>query len=281
MADQRTGVVVTTSTNSQRSVGDGIPRDEPTAAAAPPTPPGASTVSNGDARELTKDGATRLAGTSVESAGSAAPGGGPPGGAGSQKLGGRLASPGAPMSDTFRRLIGVWLFALTIAVVGHFLWAWSTAYRLVGPRPHKVRVHWLWWAFEPTAQFSLLLIVGLAAMLGSMATMTMIFANRSGHRKLEERWEYWYLYRPLSAAGVGILFYVVVVAGLLGATAGGAETLVFAAATGGLAGLFTDRVIAAMRQALGASPFNVSASDAEAAKKTGGTNVVGVMTGSP
>ncbi|MGY1702767.1 hypothetical protein [Geodermatophilus sp. SYSU D00766] len=184
------------------------------------------------------------------------------------------------MSDRSRRAVGVWLFALTVVVLGHFLWAWSTAYRLVGPRPHRVRVNWFWWGFHPTAQFSLLLIVMLAAMLGSMVTVTMIFANRSGHRTLEERWEYWYLYRPLSAAGVGVLLYVVVVAGLLGTAVGGEGSLAFAAAIGGLAGLFTDRVIAAMRQALGASPFNVSASDVEAATKTGGVSAVEVTAGS-
>ncbi len=258
-----------TSTNSQRAGADGPPGDEPPAADVQIAPPGATAVPD-DARELTKDGATQAAGPSVESVGRGASQSAPPGSAGFQKSGGRLASPGKSMSDGSRRTVGVWLFALTIAVLGHFLWVWSTAYRLVGPRPHRVRVQWLWWEFAPTAQFSLLLIVLLAAMLGTMATVTMIFANRSGHHTLEERWEYWYLYRPLSAASVGILLYVVVVAGLLGTTVGGEGSLAFAAAIGGLAGLFTDRVIAAMRQALGASPFNVSASDAEAVKRTGG-----------
>lgn len=179
------------------------------------------------------------------------------------------------MSGRARRAIGCWLLVFGSVVLANFLWAWSTADRLNrdGASP-AIRVHWLWWSFGPTAQFTLLLVVALAAMMGSVATMALVFSNRAGHRQLEERWEYWYVHRPLSAACIGLLFYVVVTAGFLGNGDTGGSRLTTAAATGALAGLFTDRVLAAMRSALGASAFNKSASDPGEAKKTGGTEVV-------
>jgi hypothetical protein len=179
-----------------------------------------------------------------------------------------------PMSNTARRFIGGWLGLVGAVVLGHVMWAWSLASRLeAAPAAAHVRAHWLGLEFSPTAQFSLLLIVVTTAMAGSLATIALVFSNRAGHRTLEERWEWWYLLRPLAAASIAILFYMVVLAGLLGGADKKAGGLAFAAAVGGLAGLFTDRVLETMRSALGASAFNTSASNPEEAKNTGGTGV--------
>jgi hypothetical protein len=77
--------------------------------------------------------------------------------------------------------------------------------------------------------------------------------------------------RPGAAAAIGLLFYSTVFAGLLGTGVPQHQDLTVAAAIGGLAGLFTDRVLALLRSALGASAFNVSASRPEEAARTGGT----------
>lgn len=184
-----------------------------------------------------------------------------------------VAPPGRPMAVTSKHLVGCWLLVLTIVSLAHLLWAWSIATRLTGASgsPPAISVHWLWLRFSPSPQFSLLLVVTLSAVVGSFATMSLIFGNRAGHRTLEEDWEWWYVLRPGAVAVIGVLAYVIVVAGFL-STTGKADSLASAAAIGALAGLFTDRVLAAMRSALGASAFNTSASNPEEAKKTGGTD---------
>lgn len=188
-----------------------------------------------------------------------------------------VARQGPAMSQPAKRAVGLWLLCLGVGALGHLLWAWALATRLdaAAGTASRIRAHWLWLAFTPTPQFGRLLVVVLTALCGSVATMALIFGNRAGHRKLEEDWEWWYLLRPMSAAAIGVLAYVVVIAGFLGTTDSGDGKLAVAAAIGALAGLFTDRVLAAMRSALGASAFNVSASTPAEAKKTGGTDAVG------
>jgi hypothetical protein len=134
-----------------------------------------------------------------------------------------------------------------------------------------VRAHWLGIGFSPTADFAMLAIVALTAMAGSAVHMALIFANRAGHGKLERTWAFWYLLRPGAAALLGVLTYVVIKAGFLGSVSDSqGKGLAFAAAVGALAGLFTDKVIAKLRDAIGASPFDRSASHPASAAKTGG-----------
>ncbi|MGZ4664726.1 MAG: hypothetical protein ACXV5Q_06645 [Frankiaceae bacterium] len=179
------------------------------------------------------------------------------------------------MGDKFRRVLGWWLFGLASVLVGHLVWAWPLACRLnptSGNSVNRARAHWLGLEFSPTPQFSLILIVVLTAMAGSVAIAGLVFSNRAGQRMLEQRWEWWYLLRPLCAAAIAVLFYVVVKAGLLSVSNASSGELAFAAAVGGLAGLFTDRVLAVMRMALGVSSFNNTASERQEAQRTGGAN---------
>lgn len=198
-----------------------------------------------------------------------------PGGSGA-----RLAEPGEPMTDGARRLLGVWLLGFGVVVLGHLLWAWSLAAQLLASGPQaNVQAHWMGLGFSPSTQFGLLLVVLVTALAGSLAVVVTVFANRAGHRTLEQHWAWWYVLRPCSAGAVGVLFYAVVVAGLLGSPAPDHAGLALAGAVGGLAGLFTDRVLAMMRSVLGASAFNVSASLPEQAAATGGTAEAGTRVG--
>jgi hypothetical protein len=175
-----------------------------------------------------------------------------------------------PMPDGIRRVLCGALVAMTALMLAHLLWVWSFASRLIGldGKPVAVRTHWLGIAFTPTAEWSLLLVVVFAAAAGSTAHSALLFANRDGHGHLEKRWVAWYLVRPGAAAVIGVLTYIILKAGFLGATNNTSE-LAFAAAVGGLAGLFTDTLMQKLRGALGASPFKVSASDPKAAERTG------------
>lgn len=183
---------------------------------------------------------------------------------------GALAPSGGCMSGFMRVALGLWLVAFGAVALGHVLWSWSLASRLLVAPAHAVRTQWLWWSFRPTTVSALLLVVVSTACAGSLATVGLVFANRAGHRTLEQHWQWWYVLRPLAASSIGVLFYAVVVSGLLGGTKVTPGELSVAAAVGGLARLFTDRVLALMRGALGASAFNVSASDAKEAAATGG-----------
>ncbi|MFL6136913.1 MAG: hypothetical protein ACJ74O_03845 [Frankiaceae bacterium] len=180
----------------------------------------------------------------------------------------------SPMAALPRRLLGSWLLLFSALVLGHLLWAWSFAARLTGlesTATAHVRVHWFWIGFSPTVDFALLAVVALTAMAGSAAHMSLIFASRTGHGKLEQTWAFWYLLRPGASALLGVLAYIIVKAGFLGSASDSqGKGLAFAAAVGALSGLFTDTVMAKMRAALGASPFNRSASDPRSAAKTGG-----------
>jgi hypothetical protein len=179
------------------------------------------------------------------------------------------------MTAQLRNRLGIGLVVAGPVVLGHVLWAWSTTARVLasdGATP--LNVHWMWLTFSPSPVSGLLLVVALTAATGSLATTGLVFAGRAGHRTLEQHWGWWYLLRPCAAASIGVLFYAVLFAGLLGSGTPQGKDLALAGAVGGLAGLFTDRVLALMRSALGASAFNVSASHPREAATTGGTGAV-------
>lgn len=157
----------------------------------------------------------------------------------------------------------MYLIVFGVALLATIPWAWSFASRLVsGKAGTTVSVHFLGVGFTPTAEFSLLLIVLLAAMLGSVAVLTLTFSSRAGHGTLESGYVWWYLTRPITAAALGLLFYVAIMAGFFSATTTqGHPALVIAAAIGGLAGLFTDQVLKKMRSILALLPTNKTASD--------------------
>jgi hypothetical protein len=157
-----------------------------------------------------------------------------------------------------RRVIGVYLVVFGFTLIATTLWAWSFANAVVTDG-RSVRPHFLGIGFRPTAAFSVLLIVGLTAALGSVAVMAVTFAGRSGRHTLEAGWEWWYATRPIVATAVALLTYMVVLAGFFDTTANGDRPeLIVAAAVGALAGLFTDRVLAKLRDLLGQTPFRKS-----------------------
>jgi hypothetical protein len=173
----------------------------------------------------------------------------------------------APMGRTSRRLIGIWIMALFAVALGHLPWAWSLAEQ-VATAKHPVHAHWFGLEFVPQKAAMLLIVVLTTALIGSAATLALTFAHRVGYQKLEKGWEWWYIMRPPTAAGIGVLAFALLEAGLFSSTTAVKSSLLAAAATGGLAGLFTDQLLQKMRAALGLSAFGKSASDEDEKART-------------
>jgi hypothetical protein len=163
-------------------------------------------------------------------------------------------------------MIGIWIVALAAVSLGHLPWAWAIAVRLTGAKS-SVHVHWLGVRFTPQKASILLIIVMLTAVIGSVATLALTFAHRAGYNKLEKGWGWWYLTRPFTAAGIGVLAYALLQVGFFGSNNATSQELFAAAAIGGLAGLFTDQLLQKMRGALGLTAFLKSASDTDETKK--------------
>jgi uncharacterized membrane protein YiaA len=85
----------------------------------------------------------------------------------------------------------------------------------------------------------LFLLVALSGFMGSMVHLSTSFTNYIGAGRFNRNWTLWYCVKPFTAAGVAIIFYMVLNAGLLsGGTTINPYGIVILAA---LAGLFTDK----------------------------------------
>lgn len=182
------------------------------------------------------------------------------------KENGHVVEPTSPNPQThlhrYRVGIGCYLVALGAVALAITPWAWSLATSAIGRTPSS-RARFLGLAFTPTAEFNMIIIVMLMAVLGSIAVMIIAFANRAGLGTLESGYLWWYLTRPFEAAAVGVLFYMAIIAGFFSQTsAQGRPALVLAAAIGGLAGLSTDKVLEKMRSALALTAFDTTAAAA-------------------
>jgi hypothetical protein len=95
--------------------------------------------------------------------------------------------PGAAqlMRGSLRLGIGVDLIVLRVALLAAILWAWSFASSLISANSGITVAMYLFGVkFAPSAGFSLLLIVLLTAMLGSVAVLRLTFFE-SRHRTLK------------------------------------------------------------------------------------------------
>ena len=170
-----------------------------------------------------------------------------------------LGKPVHPMAQSRRRFIGGYLTVVGLLLVAVTPWAWSTATGAVSATA-PVNASFLGWQFQMSGEAALIGLVILMAALGCFAVLVLTFANRAGHQTLEPGYFWWYLTRPIAAAVVGVLFYMAIAAGYFDQPADqGRAALVVASAVGGLAGLFTDKVLQAMSKVLGQTPFATTA----------------------
>jgi magnesium-transporting ATPase (P-type) len=164
-----------------------------------------------------------------------------------------------PMSENARRAIGFYLVGVGLVMLVLVPWAWSVAWRANESETGDTSTSFLGLDFSVSAPATLLTIVVLMAAIGSVTVMTLVFAARAGHGTLEQTYLWWYVTRPVSAAGIGVLVYMFIVAGFFDFAKiedGSTPALVIAAAVGALAGLFTDQVLDRVRWVLGLSAFD-------------------------
>jgi hypothetical protein len=170
-----------------------------------------------------------------------------------------LAKPVEPMQGARRVGVGVYLTVLGLVLFAVTPNAWSIATDVATSGASKVTFWGL--DFRATPAMATIAIVILMAIIGSVTVMTLVFGLRAGNNTLEAPFVWWYVTRPITAAGLAVLFYVTAISGLLDLGAiTGASALVIAAALAALAGLFTDQVLEKMRGMLGLLPFHETAS---------------------
>lgn len=165
-----------------------------------------------------------------------------------------------PMSDLGRRAIGCYLVLFGLVLLLFVPWAWSVAWRANDAANGEAAASFLGVDFTASAPAMLLAMVVVMAVIGSITVMTLVFAARAGHGTLEQTYVWWYVTRPVSAAGLGVLVYMFIVAGVFDFATiedGSTPALVVAAAIGALSGLFTDQVLDRVRKVLGLSPFDI------------------------
>jgi hypothetical protein len=164
-----------------------------------------------------------------------------------------------PMSDLGRRAIGCYLVGFGLLLLIVVPWAWSVGWRANESENGQTPASFLGLDFTASAPAMLLTTVVLMAVIGSITVMTLVFAARAGHGTLEQTYVWWYVTRPVSAAGLGVLVYMFIVAAVFDFATiedGSTPALVVAAAVGALSGLFTDQVLDRVRRVLGLSPFD-------------------------
>jgi hypothetical protein len=165
-----------------------------------------------------------------------------------------------PMTPRHRLGVGIYLTVLGLALLAVTPQAWSLATQVVTSGEAEQLSLW-GFEFRATPEIGLMSIVILMGLIGSATVMTLVFALRAGNGTLEDSFVWWYVTRPITAAGLAVLFYMTAIAGLLNlGTISGASALVIAAALAALAGLFTDQVLEKMRKMLGLLPYHEPAS---------------------
>ena len=170
------------------------------------------------------------------------------------------------MPKLVQTMIGIWIVTLSSIALAHLPWAWALAERFSVTNSHP-RARWLWVTFGPQKASALLIVVILAAVIGSCAALALTFANRVGYNKLEKGWGWWYFTRPFTATAIGVLAYALLQAGFFGSGSSATPDLLAAGGIGGLAGLFTDQLLQKMRKALGLTAFLKSATDPKETEK--------------
>ena len=157
------------------------------------------------------------------------------------------------MSPWIERAIGCYLLVLGTALLSITPWAWSLASQVAVSG--NMKASFLWFDFTATPAMSMIAIVIVMAMIGSVTVMALAFSLRAGHKTLEEGYHRWYLTRPITAASLAVLFYMTAIVGFLDLTSlQRSSDLVVAAALAALAGFFTDALLSKLRRVLGLLP---------------------------
>ena len=107
----------------------------------------------------------------------------------------------------------------------------------------------LFWTFSIYYEVRLLLIVTFAGALGTLVHGVRSLYWYIGNRELVRSWIAMYLLQPLAAAGLAVVFYLVIRGGFFSPQAGFKQTSPFGfAAMGALVGMFSDQAVLKLKQ---------------------------------
>ena len=96
------------------------------------------------------------------------------------------------------------------------------------------------WIIAAGSETGLLLLVIIAAALGSYIHAATSFVSYVGNKSLVMSWAWWYILRPFIGMALALVFYFVIRGGLLSAGTGAGEISVFGiTAVAGLVGMFS------------------------------------------
>ncbi len=105
--------------------------------------------------------------------------------------------------------------------------------------------------FKPTIwpETRFLLIVMVAAALGSYVHLATSFADFLGNRQLCSSWTWWYILRPFIGMALGLVLYFALRGGLIAGDTGAAQLSPYGvAALAGLAGMFSKQASDKLRE---------------------------------
>jgi hypothetical protein len=183
----------------------------------------------------------------------------------------RRRVPGAMTAGT-TRAVGLANIALGAVSLLTLCAAYGLAERLVAAQEQAgdgriATVTASWWGpdVSVTLSMSLLLVGAAAGLVGSVIQQSIVFAQRAGHRTLQQGFVWWYALRPVWSALLGAVAVLTFNAGLISigdqtTSAAGVTVLV---TMGCLAGLFTDRMLQRLAPLLGATAPHEPAGEAE------------------
>lgn len=108
------------------------------------------------------------------------------------------------------------------------------------PAVQNVQILWGLLSLRITEELRLMLIVAVAAVLGSYVHSATSFVTYAGNRQLVTSWAWWYLLRPLIGSALALIFYFALRGAFFSLSASTQDLNVFGiAALGGMVGMFS------------------------------------------
>lgn len=142
----------------------------------------------------------------------------------------------APLWST---ALGAFLFALGVVLIYLLVALWPAVQQAAAGKAVEP-ITWFGREWRPDPETAFLIVVVLAASLGSYVHAATSFSDYAGNRMLDPSWIWWYLLRGFVGVGLATLFYFALRGGYLGADAVADRLNPYGvAAVAGLIGLFS------------------------------------------
>jgi hypothetical protein len=165
---------------------------------------------------------------------------------------GRIRTPFIPPRAATERetlVLGVFLAAMVLVCVYLLLALWPAVEAATAERPHATVVHLFSFAWRPTPEVVLLLLVAFSSALGGSLHATISFTDYVGNRRLATSWIWWYVLRVHLGTALAVLFYFALRGGLFSANTPTNVINPFGiAALAGLVGLFHKQATDKLRE---------------------------------